>query len=388
MLRPFKAVRPTRDKAYLVATRSYITYGAEELDDKLENNPYTFLHVINPNALPEANYKDRFKAVRSRYDRFEKEDIFIQEAQSTYYLYEQKTPSATYTGVIGLLDAESVVNGTTLPHEKTIAKREHIFARYLSITGFQAEPVLVFGEADEHYDRLVNRIKEDRPEYEFSSTDRYCHKLWVVPSDYVNALAAFFEHSGTKYIADGHHRLASSVRVAQEALDNPLAQGVLCMFMAEEQVGIESFERWFDISSDSFDLTDLKAQYDVLPINGPSENFQGASFQLFFEGKWHSLFSKKSKGEVLPSQELLDTILHPLLDVVDPRNDARLHYHRQTELDRSAEMLQQGYALGFRLPPVSVKLLKEIAVNKGSMPPKSTYIEPKLRSGLLLHLFK
>jgi len=183
MLRPFKAVRPTRDKAYLVATRSYITYGAEELDDKLENNPYTFLHVINPNALPEANYKDRFKAVRSRYDRFEKEDIFIQEAQSTYYLYEQKTPSATYTGVIGLLDAESVVNGTTLPHEKTIAKREHIFARYLSITGFQAEPVLVFGEADEHYDRLVNRIKEDRPEYEFSSTDRYCHKLWVVPSD-------------------------------------------------------------------------------------------------------------------------------------------------------------------------------------------------------------
>ena len=282
MLRPFKAVRPTRDKAYLVATRSYITYGAEELDDKLENNPYTFLHVINPNALPEANYKDRFKAVRSRYDRLEKEDIFIQEAQSTYYLYEQKTPSATYTGVIGLLDAESVVNGTTLPHEKTIAKREHIFARYLSITGFQAEPVLVFGEADEHYDCLVNRIKEDRPEYEFSSTDRYCHKLWVVPSDYVNALAAFFEHSGTKYIADGHHRLASSVRVAQEAPDNPLAQEVLCMFMAEEQVGIESFEHWFDISSDSFDLTDLKAQYDVLPINWPSENFQGASFQLFF----------------------------------------------------------------------------------------------------------
>ncbi|MAD31597.1 MAG: hypothetical protein CL854_05155 [Cryomorphaceae bacterium] len=388
MLRPFKAVRPTRDKAYLVATRSYITYGPEELDDKLSNNPYTFLHVINPNALPELHYTERFSAVRSRYNRFEKEGIFIQDDQPTYYLYEQSTPTAAYTGVIGLLDAESVVNGTTLPHEKTIAKREHIFARYLGITGFQAEPVLVFGEADEHYDSLVKRIKEERPEYEFSSTDKYSHRLWVVPSDYVNALAAFFEHSGTKYIADGHHRLASSVRVAQEAPDNPLAQGILCMFMAEEQVGIESFERWFDLSSDSFELTDLEAQYDVSPIDAPSENFQGASFQLFFEGNWHSLHSKKLKGEVLPSQELLDTILNPLLDVVDPRNDARLHYHRQTELDRSAEMLQQGYALGFRLPPVSVKLLKEIAVNKGSMPPKSTYIEPKLRSGLLLHLFK
>ena len=370
MLRPFKAVRPTRDKAYLVATRSYITYGPEELDDKLSNNPYTFLHVINPNALPELHYTERFSAVRSRYNRFEKEGIFIQDDQPTYYLYEQSTPTAAYTGVIGLLDAESVVNGTTLPHEKTIAKREHIFARYLSITGFQAEPVLVFGEADEHYDSLVKRIKEERPEYEFSSTDKYSHRLWVVPSDYVNALAAFFEHSGTKYIADGHHRLASSVRVAQEAPDNPLAQGILCMFMAEEQVGIESFERWFDLSSDSFELTDLEAQYDVSPIDAPSENFQGASFQLFFEGNWHSLHSKKLKGEVLPSQELLDTILNPLLDVVDPRNDARLHYHRQTALDRSAEMLQQGYALGFRLPPVSVKLLKEIAVNKGSMPSK------------------
>ena len=171
MLRPFKAVRPTRDKAYLVATRSYITYGPEELDDKLLNNPYTFLHVINPNALPELHYTERFSAVRSRYNRFEKEGIFIQDDQPTYYLYEQSTPTATYTGVIGLLDAESVVNGMTLPHEKTIAKREHIFARYLSITGLQVEPVLVFGSVNDSYTERVAHIKEDRPEYEFSSTD-------------------------------------------------------------------------------------------------------------------------------------------------------------------------------------------------------------------------
>ena len=388
MLRPFKAVRPTRDKAYLVATRSYITYGAEELDDKLENNPYTFLHVINPNALPDANYKDRFSAVRGRYNRFEQEGIFMQETHPTYYLYEQKTPTATYTGVIGLLDAESVVNGTTLPHEKTIAKREHIFARYLSTTGFQAEPVLVFGSTNESYTALVESIKEERPEYEFSSTDRYRHRMWVVPAEHAHELVQFFEQSGTKYIADGHHRLASSVRVAQDAPDNPLAQGVLCMFMAEEQVGIESFERWFDLSNDSFDLSDLEAHYILDPIEAPTDHFNGISFQCFFEGSWYNLRSRAAKGEVLPSQELLDTILYPLLDVVDSRNDGRLHYHRQTELDRSAEMVRKGYALGFRLPPVSVKLLKEIAVNKGSMPPKSTYIEPKLRSGLLLHLFK
>ena len=388
MLRPFKAVRPTRDKAYLVATRSYITYSPEELDDKLSNNPYTFLHVINPNALPELHYKERFSAVRSRYNRFEKEGIFIQDNQPTYYLYEQSTPTAIYTGVIGLLDAESVANGMTLPHEKTIAKREHIFARYLSITGFQAEPVLVFGSVSDSYNKKVAHIKEERPEYEFSSTDGYLHRLWVVPQNQASELASFFEQSGTKFIADGHHRLASSVRVAQDAKDNPLAQGVLCMFMPEEQVGIESFERWFDLSNDSFDRSDLETDYTLERIEAPTDDFTGVSFQCFFAGNWYNLRRRASTEEVLPSQELLDTILQPLLDVVDPRNDARLKYHRQTQSDRSAEMVRKGYALGFRLPPVSVKLLKEIAVNKGSMPPKSTYIEPKLRSGLLLHLFK
>ena len=96
----------------------------------------------------------------------------------------------------------------TLPHEKTIAKREHIFARYLSITGFQAEPVLVFGSVNDAYKERVAHIKEDRPEYEFSSTDGYLHRMWVVPQHQASELASFFEQSGTKYIADGHHRLA------------------------------------------------------------------------------------------------------------------------------------------------------------------------------------
>ena len=111
--------------------------------------------------------------------------------------------------------------------------------------------------------------------------------------------------------------------------------------MAEEQVGIESFERWFDLSNDSFDLSDLEAHYILEPIEAPTDHFIGISFQCFFEGSWYNLRSRASKGEVLPSQELLDTILYPLLDVVDPRNDGRLHYHRQTELDRSAEMVRK-----------------------------------------------
>tara|TARA_B100000925_G_scaffold82044_1_gene58302 strand:+ start:2165 stop:3334 length:1170 start_codon:yes stop_codon:yes gene_type:complete len=389
MLHPFKATRPTRDKAYLVATRSYISYEPYELEDKLENNPYTFLHVINPSALPEASYERRFEAVRERFDFFIQEGVFLQEELATYYLYRQKTPTHEFLGVIGLLDADSVAQGKTLPHEKTLERREKLFEKYLDTTGFQAEPVLVFGSVNEAYERCLAEVQDDRPEYEFSSTDRYLHQLWPVPEKWVVVLQEFFTKAGAKYIADGHHRLASSVRVAEGRPDNPLAQGVLCMFMSEKQLSIQAFERWMKLEDRVFDLNDLDAEYSVVPLEGPSSELGEHNFEMYWEGRWYGLIHKdKEVDEVLATQLLLDSILKPLFEVHDERNDSRLSYVRQSEADMSGAMRKRGYNLGFRLPPVSVKLLKEIAENRGSMPPKSTYIEPKLRSGLLLHVFK
>jgi len=389
MLHPFKAMRPTRDKAYLVATRSYISYEPYELEDKLENNPFTFLHVINPSALPEASYEMRFSAVRGRFDAFVDEGIFEMDEQPTYYVYRQKTPVHDFIGVIGLLDAQSVAKGQTLPHEKTLEQREMLFEKYLDITGFQAEPVLVFGKTNAAFDALLAEVQKDRPEYEFSSTDRYLHQLWPVPVGRVQELESFFASAGTKYIADGHHRLASSVRVANAHLENPLAQGVMCMFMGEQHLNIDSFERWMRLEDRVFSPKDLESTYEVWSIDAPAGDFSQYNFEMYWEGQWYALNHKqKSSDEVLATQLLLDTILRPVLDVQDERNDARITYVRQGEQDLSTSMAKRGYGLGFRLPPVSVKLLKEIAHNRGSMPPKSTYIEPKLRSGLLLHVFK
>jgi len=389
MLHPFKAIRPTRDKAYLVATRSYIGYEPYELEDKLENNPYTFLHVINPSALPEASYERRFEAVRERFDFFMQEGVFLQEELATYYLYRQKTPTHEFLGVIGLLDADSVAQGKTLPHEKTLERREKLFEKYLDTTGFQAEPVLIFGTVNEAYEQCLAEVQVDRPEYEFSSTDRYLHQLWPVPEKWIGVLQEFFAQAGTKYIADGHHRLASSVRVAEGRPDNPLAQGVLCMFMSEKQLSIQAFERWMKLEDRVFDVNDLDAAYSVVPLDGPSPQPSVYNFEMFWEGRWYGLsHMDKASDEVLATQLLLDSILKPLFEVHDERNDSRLSYVRQSEADISGAMGKRGYNLGFRLPPVSVKLLKEIAENRGSMPPKSTYIEPKLRSGLLLHVFK
>ena len=389
MLHPFKATRPTRDKAYLVATRSYISYEPYELEDKLENNPYTFLHVINPGALSNATHEHRFNAVRGRFDAFMDEGVFMKDEAPTYYIYRQKTPVHDFIGVIGLLDAQSLANGHTLPHEKTLEQREQLFEKYLDITGFQAEPVLVFGAANAAFNAILAEVQLDRPEYEFSSTDRYLHQLWPVPIQRVKDLEDFFASAGTKYIADGHHRLASSVRVANGNPDNPLAQGVMCMFMGEDQLNIDSFERWMRLEDRVFSPKDLESTYEVIPIPRPIADFTHCNFEMYWEGQWYALNHKqKSSDEVLATQLLLDTILRPVLDVQDERNDSRITYVRQGEDDLSVSMTKRGYGLGFRLPPVSVKLLKEIAHNRGSMPPKSTYIEPKLRSGLLLHVFK
>lgn len=389
MLRPFHALRPTRDKAYLVATRSYISYNHEELADKLANNPYTFLHVINPSALVEYDHDTRYEAVRQRFNGFVEDGIFFREEHPHYYLYEQRTETATYVGLIGLLDAQSVAQGRTLPHEKTLAPREALFAHYLEVVGFQAEPVLVFGPTSERYTEIVAQVRATRAEYEFASTDKHVHLLWPIPEEYSADLAAFFEQNERCYIADGHHRLASSAQVAERQPNNAAAQGVLTMYIGEDQVGVESFERWFKLVDQVFTVNMLKERFEVEHLAYPNNDFCTCDFQMYLDGQWFGLRHKEAKlDDVLSTQMLIETILEPLLGVMDVRNDARLTYVRQTGEDKSSEMVRQGYDLGFRLPPVPIHLLKRIAEERGSMPPKSTYIEPKLRSGLLLHAFK
>ncbi len=388
MLHPFKAVRPTRDKAYLVATRSYISYSEEHLADKLDHNPYTFLHVINPQALPEESAEVRHRAVRDRFNVFLNEGIFERDPQAHYYLYKQVTPTHSFVGIIGLLDAFASTDGRVLPHEQTIEQRELLFAHYLEHVGFQAEPVLVFGPSTEQYEHILAEVMNDRPEYEFASTDRFGHYLWLVPPQHNAALEAFFTREQRVYVADGHHRLASSIRMAQMHPENRDAQGILCMFMAENQVALETFERWLRWESAiAWETIDL--HFDRTPVDfGLGDDFGPFLIEMYAEGQWYGLRPKTAfTTEVLSTQVLYNLVLQPVFNVEDERTDPRLTYVRQEAVDRSAEMETKGFRVGFRVVPPSVELLRSIAENNSSMPPKSTYIEPKLRSGMLIHTF-
>jgi uncharacterized protein (DUF1015 family) len=159
------------------------------------------------------------------------------------------------------------------------------------------------------------------------------------------------------------------------------------MFMDESQVSIGSFERWFRMENQQLDLALIEKSFEIKALTQWTDQPQG-DVEMYFEGHWYVLKSKEHDVIKLKSQLLVDQILKPALGLVDERNDARLKYARQDGTDQSKRMVERGFQIGFRLPSVSVELLKNIGGSGGVMPPKSTYIEPKLRSGLLLHVFK
>ncbi|MFM7387907.1 MAG: DUF1015 family protein, partial [Bacteroidota bacterium] len=215
ILHPFRAIRPVRDKVHLVATRPYYSYKSNVLKAKIEDNPFTLLHIINPEfnkALKsKANSPERFALVKKGYDSFQEKGILIQDAEPHLYLYRQTTSDRSYTGIIGGADAEDYLNDIIKKHEATLTAREAIFTEYLEVVGLNAEPVLMSYQSTERINALIAAVLVDRPEYEFTTTDLNKHELWIIDQAKTEELIQCFLQIPATYIADGHHRSASSV---------------------------------------------------------------------------------------------------------------------------------------------------------------------------------
>ncbi|MDG2227164.1 MAG: DUF1015 domain-containing protein, partial [Flavobacteriales bacterium] len=212
---PFKAVRPTRDKAYLVSSRPSYSYKKKHLESKLEGNPYTFLHVINPefreDDSTEPNTVERFEKVRDKYDEFKTLGYFTQDQVPAIYIYRQITPSNTYIGIIAAASVEDYLNGKIKVHEHTLSQREEMFKKYLNVCKFNAEPVLLTYKDNEDIDALLEKYVSTRSEYEFTNTREVKHDLWIVSDKKdIELLQYAFANVEHSYIADGHHRVSSS----------------------------------------------------------------------------------------------------------------------------------------------------------------------------------
>ena len=394
IVRPFKAIRPTRDKANLVATRSYLSYSDETLKEKLEHNPFTFLHIINPNIKQKGINK--FNAVKAKFNDFKEAGFFITEDTETFYIYQQKNENQTFEGIIGATAVADYLNGNIKKHEHTITAREKMFESYLDTTGFNAEPVLLCHQKNTAITNLIQNYKVTRAEYEFATTDKTIHKLWLVNSTKdINIIINSFKSIDNLYIADGHHRSASSALLAQNSTkkNSPYFMSFL---IDENQLNIINFNRLIKHTNGltSYELiAEIKKSYTVIEKGSIpySPNFTD-EISMYIRGTWYSLVALPENIEQdcvsrLDPAILSNNILAPILNITDEKTDENISFESgTTPLSKIAKKIDSGeYEIAFILKPISISALKEVADNNRFMPPKSTYIEPKLRSGLTIY---
>ena len=245
---PFKAVRPKRSKVHLVSSRPYFTYEKSNLKAKLETNPYSFLHVINPefkkNHGTKPNSIERFNLVKDQYEKFKTNNLFIQDEKSSFYVYKQTTPLGEFTGIIAGASVLDYSNDSIKKHENTILKRENLFKKYLDVCHFHAEPVLLSYEFNKEIANIISSKKVERPEYEFTTTDKKVHELWLIEKEvYLNEIIKEFKYINNIYIADGHHRIASSLLYKKNNKNTIANNHFLSFFIDQNDLKIFEYNR-------------------------------------------------------------------------------------------------------------------------------------------------
>ena len=397
-VRPFKAIRPARDKANLVASRSYLTYSETTIKEKLDHNPYTFLHIINPdyNSNRKATGITKFKLVKERFKQFIREDILKRDEMDSFYIYQKQDELNIYTGIIGASSVEDYLNNKIRKHEQTLTKRENMFCEYLETTGFNADPVLLAHEPNEEIKNILNKYTRNRSEYEFTTTNKSLHKLWVVNDlDDIDTIINTLDKIEKVYIADGHHRCASSALLSKQK-DSESSSYFMSYLIEENQLNILNFNRLVrNLNGLTYKqlLEKIKTNYTVSYKKGIAayspilEN----EISMYLDGKWYSLIANEKRYDSTTSSLdpsiLSDNILRPILGIVDERIDQNISFLEGTiPLSTIKDKVDGGeYAAGFVLKPISISAIKRVADNNEIMPPKSTYVEPKLRSGLTIY---
>jgi uncharacterized protein (DUF1015 family) len=398
---PFKAVRPTPDKVGLVTCRNYDDYSPAELASWLNFNPYSFLHVINPAYVhaQKITLDKRFKGVAHKYQDFKNDGIFIEDESPAFYLYQIETKSQTFTGIVAGTSIEEYKNNIIKKHEDTLQYRVELFKDYLHQTGFNTEPVLITYPDNLELNNWIADKKKEQPIYHFATTNKEKHTLWKIDSESeINWIQKQFEKIPELYIADGHHRSASAELLFDQYQNSGSANlnYFMSFLIAESNVKIFEFNRIIrDLNGNSKEdfLEKLSSHFIIKSKEQELWKPQGKfEFGMYLDGCFYALFYKQETKnpsilENLDAQILYDKVLQPLLGIQDLRNDERIEYipGKQSILTLK-ELVDEGeFEVGFMLFPSDVKEIKSLADHNLIMPPKSTYIEPKFRSGLLIY---
>lgn len=400
-IKPFRGYLPNKNLGEKVSTRPINSYSEEEIQAILESNKESFLNIIlHDEKDKKMKTSERFEKTKSLFEDSIQKKHYIQSEEACFYIYKQTHDSHEYTGIIAGADTKNYRDGEIKKHELTLSKREKLFTKYLNITGFNAEPVLLVYPKNEKLSELITQITEEEKAHDFVSDDGLRHELWEVKDkNHITFIETRFSEIPSVYIADGHHRTASSNRLSLEHTHNENSQYVMSLLMNDENVHIYDFNR---VLKNTHNLSQekikelLSHKFEILEesptLLSPLKKHE---FTLYFDSCWvrirlkEEFLDKSGITQQLDSQIITDLILSPIFEIEELTKDKRVGFVPGNKgLDSLQKEVDNGkYDVAIAMFPVSFEELKLIADNQLIMPPKSTYIEPKLRSGLTVYKF-
>ena len=400
MLRPFRGLRPPRELVQQVACPPYDVVSREEAHAYAQGNPHCFFHVSRPEIdLPpsvDEHAGEVYALGRKNLRDFEQRGWLRRDAEASFYAYRQRMGAHVQLGLVVAASVGEYNRGLIKKHELTRADKEDDRTRHIEELGGNDEPVFLTYRAREEIDALMREAVAGPPEYDFTSEDGIAHTFWVIRGDLNRRIASAFERVPALYIADGHHRSAAAAR-AQAGRPRPGERNwFLSVVFPHDQMQILDYNRVVK------DLRGLSLAAFLERVRGVFEVEESTSekpaalhqFGMFLGGRWYRLTARPDSFEPTPTGVLDVSILQknllgPILGIGDPRTDKRIHFvggiRGTAELER---LVNEGkYQVAFAMFPTTLEQLMAIADAGEIMPPKSTWFEPKLRSGLVLHLF-
>ncbi|MFN0156672.1 MAG: DUF1015 domain-containing protein [Bacteroidota bacterium] len=409
VVRPFKGYRPQPQYAEQVAARPYDVLSSDEARIEARDNPLSFLHVGKPEIdLPDGTslYDESvYLKGRENLRRLITDGVLRQETQPSLYLYALTMGQHRQIGVVGCVSVDEYRTGIIKKHEHTRPDKENDRTKHILVTNAQTGPIFLTYHASSAIDAIISRVSSSTPEYDFDAGDGIRHQLWAVKDTATaNQLVEEFAQVPFFYIADGHHRSAAAARAAEErARTNPLHTGneeynyFLSVIFPDNQLQILEYNRVIkDLNSQSKDdlLRRLGQEFSLKESNTPVRPSAKGELGMYTDHKWYTL---KSPAHFLTQSDpvarldvsiLQDRILAPVFGIEDQRTDKRIDFvggiRGLKELEQRVDSGEM--AVAFSLHPTSVAELLSIADAGQIMPPKSTWFEPKLRDGVVIHM--
>lgn len=408
-IKAFRGLRPRPDKVKLIASRPYDVLDSNEARLEADGNPLSFLNVIKPEiSLPagvDPYDQSVYQAGKDNFLKLVEEGVFTRDDKDCLYIYELVMDGHTQTGIVACAWVEDYLQDRIKKHELTRPDKEEDRKKHIRTSMINAEPVFFAYRAVAELDRIVATVKESPPVYDFSADDGIVHRLWVVDDPRaIDAISQSFGKIPVTYVADGHHRTAAAALVGHElSLENPDHTGeeeynfFLAVHFPHDQLRILDYNR---VVKDLNGLTpaeflnSLAGSFTVEKMG--KEQYRPRALHemgMYLDGEWFALRAKPGTFDdtdpvaVLDVTILSEQILAPVLNIIDLRRDKRIDFvggiRGLGELQRRVDSGEM--AVAFALHPVSIKQLMDIADSGNIMPPKTTWFEPKLRSGLVVH---